>query len=39
MATKKISELEAISEAASDDVLAIVDVSETETRKITKGIF
>lgn len=37
MATKKISELEAISEAASDDVLAIVDVSETETRKITKG--
>jgi hypothetical protein len=36
MANKKISELSALTSAASDDVLAIVDVSGTaETKKIT----
>lgn len=37
MATKKISELEAITEADDSDVLAIVDVSEGKTNKITKN--
>ena len=37
MATKKISELEAITEAADDDILVIVDVSEGVTYKITKA--
>lgn len=37
MATKKISELVAINEAASNDLLVIVDVSEGTTNKITKG--
>lgn len=37
MATKKISELEAITEADGSDVLAIVDVSEGKTNKITKN--
>lgn len=37
MATKKISELEAIMEAEDNDVLVIVDASEGTTNKITKG--
>lgn len=37
MATKKISQLEAITEAEDSDVLVIVDVSEGTTNKITKG--
>lgn len=37
MATKKISELEAINSAEESDVLVIVDVSEGKTNKITKG--
>lgn len=37
MATKKISELVAINEAASNDLLVIVDVSEGTTNKITKN--
>lgn len=39
MATKKISELEAITSAADDDVLVIVDTSEETTNKITKANF
>ena len=35
MANKKITELTALTTAASDDVLAIVDVSGAETKKIT----
>lgn len=37
MATKKISQLEAITEAENSDVLVIVDVSEGTTNKITKN--
>ena len=37
MATKKISELEAINAAEDNDVLVIVDTSESTTNKITKG--
>lgn len=37
MATKKISELLEITEADDSDVLVIVDVSEEDTNKITKG--
>lgn len=37
MATKKISELEAVTTAEDNDVLVIVDVSEGTTNKITKG--
>ena len=43
MANKKITALSALTSAADDDVLAIVDVSETsvsstgETKKITKS--
>ena len=39
MATKKISELEAITEAEDDDVLVIVDASEETTKKIEKKYF
>lgn len=39
MATKKISELDAISKADDKDVLVIVNVSENETYKITKKNF
>ena len=37
MATKKISELEAVTTAEDNDVLVLVDVSEGTTNKITKG--
>lgn len=37
MATKKISELESINAAEDNDVLVIVDTSESTTNKITKG--
>lgn len=36
MATVKISELPAMTNIASSDILPIVDVSETETKKVTK---
>ena len=39
MATKKITQLEALTEADDSDVLVIVDVSEGETKKITKNNF
>lgn len=39
MATKKISELEAITKAEDDDVLVIVDSSEGTTKKIKKDDF
>ena len=39
MATKKITELDAIMGADNDDVLLIVDVSESTTYKITKSNF
>lgn len=37
MATKKISELNALTTPESDDLIAIVDASATETKKITYG--
>lgn len=37
MATKKISELEAVTTVEDNDVLVLVDVSEGTTNKITKG--
>ena len=37
MATKKISELNALTTPESDDLIAIVDTSATETKKITYG--
>lgn len=37
MATKKISELQAVTTAEDNDVLVLVDVSEGTTNKITKG--
>tara|TARA_R110000868_G_scaffold239447_1_gene493925 strand:+ start:257 stop:730 length:474 start_codon:yes stop_codon:yes gene_type:complete len=39
MADRKITDLPALAAVDADDVLAVVDVSATETKKVTKAVF